>query len=179
MSEEVTKTDNGDEEVETPPEGTETEENVDELPGWARKALTKANNEAATYRTRVRELEPLEAAKVAAEAAAKTETQKAVERAEAAEQRALALEAAALRSTVGAAKGLTPAQAGRLQGSTQEELEADADALLEAFTPAAAEPVEGIPSRQIKPNLRSGREPTVEVQETDPAKLAVKRRYSF
>ncbi|MGW2514701.1 hypothetical protein ACWC0A_36055 [Streptomyces scopuliridis] len=43
--------------------------------------------------------------------------------------------AEALRITVAAAKGLTPAQASRLRGSTKEELEADADDLLKDFAP--------------------------------------------
>lgn len=42
-------------------------------------------------------------------------------------------EAESLRLRVAAAKGLSEVQARRLQGSTQEELEADADALIEAF----------------------------------------------
>ncbi|SBT63933.1 Domain of unknown function (DUF4355) [Micromonospora sediminicola] len=41
---------------------------------------------------------------------------------------------------VAAAKGLTPQQAARLQGSTREELEADADALLQLFPGAPAGP---------------------------------------
>ncbi|EHM24208.1 hypothetical protein SPW_7302 [Streptomyces sp. W007] len=44
--------------------------------------------------------------------------------------------AEALRITVAATKGLTPKQAARLQGSTKEELEADADELLQDFTPS-------------------------------------------
>ncbi|KPC89950.1 hypothetical protein ADL27_38705 [Streptomyces sp. NRRL F-6602] len=47
--------------------------------------------------------------------------------------------AEALRITVAADKGLTPAQAARLRGTTKEELEADADALKALFgttTPA-------------------------------------------
>ncbi|BDM70618.1 hypothetical protein HEK616_41050 [Streptomyces nigrescens] len=43
-----------------------------------------------------------------------------------------------LRMRVAADKGLTPAQAGRLQGSTKEELEADADELKKLFAPAAS-----------------------------------------
>ncbi|WP_327712365.1 hypothetical protein OG912_32095 [Streptomyces sp. NBC_00464] len=42
----------------------------------------------------------------------------------------------ALRITVAAEKGLTPVQAKRLQGSTKEELEADADDLLSHFAPS-------------------------------------------
>ncbi|WP_326812090.1 hypothetical protein [Streptomyces scopuliridis] len=45
--------------------------------------------------------------------------------------------AEALRITVASDKGLTPAQASRLRGSTKEELEDDADELLKAFAPAA------------------------------------------
>ncbi|MEV7250775.1 hypothetical protein [Streptomyces cyaneofuscatus] len=44
--------------------------------------------------------------------------------------------AEALRITVAATKGLTPKQAARLQGSTKEELEADADELLQDFAPS-------------------------------------------
>lgn len=44
------------------------------------------------------------------------------------------------RLEIAAAKGLTPAQAARLQGSTVEELSADADALLELFPTAPAGP---------------------------------------
>ncbi|MEO3974366.1 hypothetical protein [Streptomyces sp. CAU 1734] len=55
--------------------------------------------------------------------------------------------ASALRITVAAEKGLTPAQARRLQGSTREELEADADELLNDFAPAA--PVTNPPPARV------------------------------
>jgi trimethylamine:corrinoid methyltransferase-like protein len=61
------------------------------------------------------------------EEANKTEAEKSAARAEAAERRAAELEAKALRSDVAAAKGVPAAL---LTGSTQEELEAAADALL-------------------------------------------------
>ena len=57
----------------------------------------------------------------------KTEAQKAQERLEAAEKRAAELELKATRAEVAAAKGV-PAEL--LKGSTQEELEASADALI-------------------------------------------------
>ena len=57
----------------------------------------------------------------------KTEAQKAQERLEAAEKRAAELELKATRAEVAAAKGV-PAEL--LTGSTQEELEASADALI-------------------------------------------------
>ena len=58
----------------------------------------------------------------------KTETQKAIERAEAAEAKALAIEARAIRAEVSASKGVP---SDLLVGTTQEELEASADRLLE------------------------------------------------
>jgi len=85
---------------------------------WERRA--KENAEAAR---RLRE----------AEEAEKSELQKLAERAEAAEKRAAEAEGKLLRLEIAAEKGLTPAQARRLVGNTREELEADADELLEAF----------------------------------------------
>ena len=61
------------------------------------------------------------------EEANKTEVQKTADRLAAAEKRATELEAKALRSEVAAAKGVPSAL---LTGSTQEELEAAADALI-------------------------------------------------
>lgn len=60
----------------------------------------------------------------------KTELQKALEERDAAITERDKLSASQLRLEVGASKGLTPAQARRLVGSTKEELEADADAFL-------------------------------------------------
>lgn len=61
------------------------------------------------------------------EEANKTEAEKAAARAEAAEKRAAELEAKALRAEVAASKGVPVSL---LTGSTQEELEAAADALI-------------------------------------------------
>jgi hypothetical protein len=67
-------------------------------------------------------------AKKAQEAAEaqKTEIERATERAAAAEARALEAELGAMRIEVAARHGLTPAQAKRLQGGNEAELEADA-----------------------------------------------------
>lgn len=80
----------------------------------------------------------------------------------------------ALRAEVAMAKGLTAAQAKRLAGTSREELEADADEILEAFpvTPTDEPPKGGPPSRQPRPDLKGGSDPTEEPIETDPAKLA-------
>lgn len=79
--------------------------------------------------------------------------------------------AKALRHEVAAAKGLTAAQAKRLVGATKEELEADADEILEAFQPAAGGSTPP-PSRRPAADLRGGSDPTDEPEETDPKKLA-------
>ena len=69
----------------------------------------------------------------------KTESTRAIERAEAAEKALAAAESRALRLEVASEKGLTPAQAKRLVGESREELEADAAELLETFKPASNE----------------------------------------
>ena len=94
-----------------------------DVPPEVKAALRKANKEAETLRLKLQEIEDRD----------KSEAQKLAERAEAAEKRATELETRALRLEVAAEKGLTPAQAKRLVGSTREELEADADELLETF----------------------------------------------
>lgn len=68
----------------------------------------------------------------------------------------------ALRAEVAMSKGLTAAQAKRLVGTTPEELEADADEILEAFKPADGNKP---PSGRPAPDLQGGTDPTVP---TDP-----------
>ena len=69
----------------------------------------------------------------ALEQASKTEDEKRTEALVAAEKRATEADLRATRLDVAFAKGLTPAQAKRLVGSTREELEADADEVLRDF----------------------------------------------
>lgn len=99
----------------------------------------------------------------------KSDSEKAADSLAAAEKRANEAEARALRLEVAAAKGLTPAQAKRLVGGTKEELEADADEILELLGGGGAKPV---PSNKPKPDLRGGGDPTEEPDELDPKKLA-------
>lgn len=75
-----------------------------------------------------------------------------------------------LRHEVAMTKGLTPAQAKRLAGSSREELEADADEILEAFPTQGG--VTPPPSRKPAAELQGGGDPTSEPLEMDPAKLA-------
>lgn len=115
----------------------------------------------------------------------KSETQKAADERVAAEKRAEKAEAELLRITVGSTKGLTPAQARRLVGTTKEELEADADDLLKSFKPnddagdggdkggdkGDKKDPAGTGSRPTE-RLAGGSDPTGDVEESDPRKLA-------
>lgn len=75
-------------------------------------------------------------------------------------------DAKSLRLEVATAKGLNAAQAKRLAGSTREELEADADEILEAFPAAAAGGGGGLPkpppppARKPVADLKGGNDPT-------------------
>lgn len=148
-----------------PPEG-----NLDSLPQWARDAITKGNNEAAKYRTKVKELEPLATKAKELEDAGKTEVQKATDAAAAEKRRADDAEARALRLEVAMDKGLPAKLAGRLVGASKEELEADAADLLATLggKPGGTPPPGGKP--QV--DLRGGGDPTEEPAELDPVKLA-------
>lgn len=68
--------------------------------------------------------------------ASKSDQERLEERAAQAKGQADTLEAENLRLKVAIAKGLPPELIGRLQGSTQKELERDADTLLDLVTPA-------------------------------------------
>ncbi|HET7664598.1 MAG TPA: hypothetical protein VFK56_00635, partial [Mycobacterium sp.] len=83
----------------------------------------------------------------------KSELDRLREASSAAEKRAAEAESKAMRFEVAHEKGLTPAQAKRLIGSTREELEADADELLAAFKPSDDKSEK---SRRPKEKLRPG-----------------------
>lgn len=114
----------------------------------------------------------------------KTELQRSQESERSWQERAERAELQLARLTVGARKGLTPEQSQRLQGATEEELEADADELVAAFRLSDREPDDkqdtkppphgnggsrqGTPVPKLKPGAVRDAEPV----ETDPAKLA-------
>lgn len=136
-----------------------------------RAARRAAETQRKELEARLKELEPLAAKAKQLEDAKKTEAEKLGEKLTAAEKRAAAAEERALRLEVATAKGLTPAQAKRLVGSTKEELEADADELLSSFggagdssaggkKPGARKPVE-----QLRPGgLPNPPDPTLAEQ---------------
>lgn len=125
-----------------------------------RKARAAAEKRAKELDARVKEFEDKD----------KTEAQKAADAKAAADKRAEDAEARALRLEIAFEKGLTPKQAKRLTGSTREELEADADELLEVFKPS--DDPKRPPSTRPRERLRGGADPDEEPEETDPAKLA-------
>jgi hypothetical protein len=79
--------------------------------------------------------------------------------------------AKALRAEVALSKGLSAAHAKRLVGTTREELEADADEILEAF-PSPGGGATPPPGKRPVPDLKGGTDPSDTPVETNPAKLA-------
>lgn len=156
-----------------PPEGADEPTEEFDL-ARAKAKIAKANTEAANLRKRVKELEAAEAKLRDLEDANKSEQQKLAERAEAAERKLAEAEARILRMEVAAAKGLSPSQAKRLVGATREELESDADELLADFGGASDDDGAGKQKPASKPveSLRGGTDPTGDVTETNPRKLA-------
>lgn len=102
--------------------------------------LRRENRDLGKAAKRVQELEADQRAKQEAEM---TELQRLEARAKAAEERAAQLERAALQREIAAKVGLPAALATRLIGTTAEEMEADAAALLETL-PKQPKPTPGI-----------------------------------
>lgn len=120
------------EEVVATPEEPALDDTVKTVLQKERKLARDAEKRARDAEARLKEIED----------ANKSEAEKILEERDRllAERNALQLEQ--LRREVAEEKGLTPAQARRLVGATREELEADADDVLEAF-PIKAKPVFG------------------------------------
>jgi septal ring factor EnvC (AmiA/AmiB activator) len=117
-----------------------------DLPDWAVKELEKARKEAANYRTKLREVEPLAEKARELEEAQKTETQRLIERAEAAEAERKRLESHVTRLKVAAKAGIPEELADLLGEGPEETLEARAKALTEwrgnTSAPVPGKPVE-------------------------------------
>lgn len=127
--------------------------------GKLKAALKKANKEAEQFRLKAKELEDRD----------KTDAERLAETNRTLEERARKAEIDLCRYRVAMRKGLTETQARRLVGESEEDLEADADELLEAFTTRNGDqPASGRPREKLRP----GAVPDAEPQETDPAKLA-------
>lgn len=96
----------------------------------AMKKIREADREAEALRKRLKEFEDRD----------KTEAQKLAERAETAEKQRDELLIESLRARVALAKGLPLPLAERLRGTTEEEMSADADALLELVPTTSTRP---------------------------------------
>ena len=143
-----------DSEGDVPGDDSEDEDGGDDSSGeWDReramRKIRKSNQEAKSQRERAK----------AAEEKAK--------RAGDFEKRALDAEARLLRLEVGADVGLPVSLASRLQGSTKEELLADAEELMKLVAPSK-------PSGKPKPNLKGGAKPSEDDGELSAAEI-VKR----
>lgn len=147
------------------PEGDEPDADalkaeVEKWKGLARKHEQTAKSNAAAARKLV-ELEEAD----------KSELQRAQDAAKAAEERAKAAELNLARANVALRKNLTEAQAKRLQGTSEEELEADADDLLALLKPAnddEREPDMGLPRRpqeRLRPGARPQAEPEMSIKD--------------
>lgn len=108
-----------------------------EVPAEVKAALRKANKEAETLRLKLKEIEDRD----------KSDQQKALERAEAAEGELVKERAARLRVTIAAEFGLTEV-AEAIAGVTEEEIRANAERLAERLAPPKPEPL----SLRPKPN---------------------------
>lgn len=138
----------------------------------AKEKIAKANREAEALRKRLKELEAKAAKLDELENAGKSELERLTAQTQEAERKAQEAEARALRLEVAANKGLTPAQAKRLVGSSVEELEADADELLATFAPADPGDPKPTPSGKPREQLKPGSgDPDEPVAETDVRKL--------
>jgi hypothetical protein len=149
----------------------------DQLGEAGKRALAKEREARKAAEDRVKELEPRAAKADELENASKSEIEKAAEKTAAAEKRAEEAERKALLAEVAVDKGLTTAQVKRLVGSTKEELEADADEILETFGAKPDPSANGSKtSRKPTEDLRREKDGNDDdsVEETDPAKLAEK-----
>jgi hypothetical protein len=139
------------------------------------KELSRKNEAAAKKAT-----EELKALKDAGDAS-KSETEKLAARQATLEAKLAEADARALRAEVASEKQLPGKLAKRLQGSTREELEADADELLESMKPLKDGDDEGKshsnnrgPRTTPRERLTGGGDPSKEPEELDPRKLAAK-----
>lgn len=151
----------------------------DELPPGVQAKLSKANREAANLRQRLKELEPLAAKARELEQANQSELERATNERDSHKSRADKAEAVVRRWDVAAANApdhatfaQVKAVAKRLQGDTDEELEADAAELFELLAPRPAEPAARVPARPAERMPRGGGDPDEPPEETDPRKLA-------
>lgn len=134
---------------------TTQEQSTDELPAWAREQITKANAEAAKYRTRAKDYESKAKKYDEVEEANKTEQEKLVERAAQLEAQLAEVTAAKTRSDITVKYGLTAEDDILLGTGDEETLAARAEKIAE-LRKAAAEAVSKPPSNTPTESLKGG-----------------------
>lgn len=163
-----------------PPE-PEPKGTIDDLPKWAQDQLRQARGDAAKYRTKANELEPLAQKARELEQANQSELERATNdrdshksRADTAESRLRKFEIALDKAPEHATLAHVRAVAKRLAGESDEDLESDADELfgLLAPKPAGTEEPPKVPSRPTERMPRGGGDPEEPPAEMDPRKLA-------
>ena len=116
--------------VETPAvteEGQEPEaQDASKLPAWAREALTKANSEAAKYRTQVRDLEPKAKQFDALEQASKSDIERFQEKLAETQREADEARSDAIRYRVATEHGIKAENLDLLGSGTEDEIAARA-----------------------------------------------------
>lgn len=147
----------------------EPQQNEADLPAWAREAITKANREAAGYRTKVAELQPKADQFSALEEASKSEAQRLAEATAAAEKKATDAQAESARWKVAATHGIPAEHFDLLGYGTEEEIDARAvkiAAMLAAQAAPTTPPV-GAPTTRPAAQLRPGATPAEAETEDD------------
>lgn len=141
--------------VETPTDATPTadEPKAPRTLEEVEAELTKIRREAASYRTKLREAEPLVKKAQEAEEANKTEIQKANERAQAAEQREKDSQTGFARLELAVQYGIAPDDIDLIGSGTREEMDARAKRLaaLHAAASKAAPPPTDRPVESLRP----------------------------
>lgn len=139
------------------------EQNPNDLPQWARDAITKANKEAANYRTQVAELKPQADQFRQLEEASKSEAQRLAEAAEVARRDAEQARADATRYKAAATYGIPSDHFDLLGSGTEEEISARAEKLqtllaaqVAAQTPPPADAPRARPVEQLRPGATPG-----------------------
>lgn len=155
----------------TAPEATaaQPEQQIDSLPQWARDAISKANREAASYRTQVAELKPKAEQFTRLEEASKSEAQRLAEAASQARSDAEQARAEAVRYRVAATHGITADHFDLLGSGTEDEIVARAaklSTLLAAQAAAQTTPATAPSTRPVE-QMRPGALPGEAVTEDD------------
>lgn len=147
-------------------------EDVNSLPQWARDSLSKANREAASYRTQVQELKPRADQFAALEEASKSDAQRLQESVAQAQRDAESARAEAIRYKAAATHGIPVEHFDLLGTGTEEQVTANAQkvaALLAAQVAAVTPPAPVTPGRLSVEQMRPGATPAGTESEEDVA----------